>query len=443
MYTIPTLIIGAGVAGASLACSLAGRENGRGVVVVDPDVFGKLSSSELNPGGIRASFAKPLLVKLALQSIDYYQQVAQKVDFRRCGYLWLHATENPGRTRKFLPVMREFDIPLQELSTQDVASRYPYLSNLTDVSGATLTPTDGRLSPHKLRLHYLNHAQAGGVELMDGWVVTKIDGDRSPFDVTLTKVTGRAVRKALVDGTTPGTPQTSVASQTLGAAQGSVTSQASVSAQTSGTAQTSSVNQTLTVRVTTLMNCAGPWAGRVAGSGGVTLPIRVSSRQGFLLHQPSLPIESMPLIVDDAQQLGFRPFERDRRPCMFVSWSDPDAPRKFDFTFKGAPYYMEHVRPHVERRMPGLVGAELVGGWASHYDLSPDRLPIVGPVPGRAGMFNYNGLSIHGVILSRALGEAMAVQLVHNRWPVGLDLNELTAGRFDKPRVSDASSDRA
>ena len=40
-----------------MACSLAEREAGQGVAIVDVDVFGKYSSSELNGGGVRCTFA--------------------------------------------------------------------------------------------------------------------------------------------------------------------------------------------------------------------------------------------------------------------------------------------------------------------------------------------------------------------------------------------------
>jgi glycine/D-amino acid oxidase-like deaminating enzyme len=65
-----------------------------------------------------------------------------------------------------------------------------------------------------------------------------------------------------------------------------------------------------------------------------------------------------------------------------------------------------------------------------HYELSPDKGAIVGEVPGRRGIFNYNGLSAHGVMQSRGLGEAMAELLVREKWPSDLNLDELSEQRF-------------
>ena len=55
MEAAGTLIVGAGLAGSAVAMHLAemGHE---GVVVLDPDLAGVRSSSELNAGGVRATW---------------------------------------------------------------------------------------------------------------------------------------------------------------------------------------------------------------------------------------------------------------------------------------------------------------------------------------------------------------------------------------------------
>ena len=77
-----------------------------------------------------------------------------------------------------------------------------------------------------------------------------------------------------------------------------------------------------------------------------------------------------------------------------------------------------------------MAEATLVGGWTGHYELSPDKTAIVGPVPDRPRIFNYNGLSAHGVMQSRALGDALAELLARGKWPSDLNLDELSEARF-------------
>ena len=71
-------IIGAGVIGSALAMALAER-GAKGVVVYDADLEGTLSSSELNAGGVRATFHQPANVLCSKLSIDYFAKHAEEI----------------------------------------------------------------------------------------------------------------------------------------------------------------------------------------------------------------------------------------------------------------------------------------------------------------------------------------------------------------------------
>jgi sarcosine oxidase subunit beta len=285
-------------------------------------------------------------------------------------------------------------LPVEELSRDELKARMPLLGDVSDLAGATLTPFDGRLSPHRLRTHYLDHAQAGGVELLDRWQVVGIEGERAPYRVTLRRVTPRGVKKALTDpNPTP-------------------------------------LGETLTIDVQRIVNAAGPWAPRVAKLYGRELPITPVPRQVFLLAHPGVDLEPLPFFLDYPQDIYFRHYERDRKPCTLVSWSDPNEQPGTRFTHGGAEYYEANVRPLIVRRIPAMADAGLVGGWTGHYELSPDKTAIVGPVPDRPGIYNYNGLSAHGVMQSRALGDALAGLLSTDLWPADMNLDELSEARF-------------
>src|SRR3954453_11412922 len=116
MHKIKTLIIGGGTTGTALACSLAERGAAANAAIVDVDLFGKYSSSELNGGGIRCTFAEPLNIKLSLQSLKYYQQPAKKLAFRQRGYLWMYDEPLWEQARHFLPLVRSFGLAVEELT---------------------------------------------------------------------------------------------------------------------------------------------------------------------------------------------------------------------------------------------------------------------------------------------------------------------------------------
>ena len=391
METCSTLIVGGGIAGSALAGSLAERGHGRGVAVVDPHLYGRLMSSELNGGGIRCTFAEEVNLRVSLVGTAYYQANAERFDYRRRGYLWLYTEQLWEQGRSFLPMVRAAGLPVEELTPRAASARFPtVLADLSDVAGVTWTPADGRLSPHLLRMHYLDTAKGGGVDLLDGWQVVAIDGS-GPFRVTLRRVTPDTAQAALTTG--------------IAAAE-------------------------RTVSAERIVNAAGPWASRVADLYGVALPVRPVPRQVFLLRSSTVDLEPDPFVLDHAQDLYYRWVRRDGADYTLVSWSDPAEVPRVDYAYAGEAYYREHVEPLLLRRVPALAGAELGPGWAGHYELSPDKSAIVGPVSGRPGVFNLNGLSAHGVMQSRGLGEAMAELLTTGHWPADLTLDELTDARF-------------
>jgi len=310
-----------------------------------------------------------------------------------------------AESKSFLPLVRSFGLPVEEMTPAQVREKFPLLSDVSDLAGATFTPFDGRLSPHRLRMHYLDHAQRGGVQLLDRWEVVAIEGTKAPFVVRMKRVPPRQIKKILT--------------------------------KENGEKAKAADRDELVVSADRIVNAAGPWAPRVARLYGRELPVTPLPRQVYLLKHAEVNLEPLPFFLDYPQDIYFRFYERDRDCCTLVSWSDPDETAGIDYTNQGAAYYEQHVKPRLTKRIAQMADAQLVGGWAGHYELSPDKGAIVGEVPDRAGIFNYCGLSAHGVMQSRALGEAMAALLVGGAWPAEMNLDELSERRFGNKLLSE------
>jgi len=162
----------------------------------------------------------------------------------------------------------------------------------------------------------------------------------------------------------------------------------------------------------TIVNAAGPWAGRIAD-----VPVRPLCRQvlptmGTGRLDPDGP---MKIWMEDA--FHFR--VRDGR--VLLLW--PGGPQREEATVD--PVWLDRVESIARERVPELTGVAVdrAGAWAGLYEMSPDDHAIVG----RVGKWVYaNGSSGHGVMHAPAIGQIVAEIILDgvNRWP------ELRPSRF-------------
>ena len=136
------LIIGAGLVGSSTAMHLANL-GAKSIAVIEADLAGRLSSSELNAGGARATWDQPINVQLAQESIKYLTEHKEKVGFRQCGYLWMHDEKQwNGAKNRVTALKKQHNIDVDILSIANLQKRVPFIDKVDDLSGATFSPLD-------------------------------------------------------------------------------------------------------------------------------------------------------------------------------------------------------------------------------------------------------------------------------------------------------------
>ncbi len=87
-------------------------------------------------------------------------------------------------------------------------------------------------------------------------------------------------------------------------------------------------------------------------------------------------------------------------------WRDADLEREFTASEEVTNVIQGRIEAFLER-MLGAV-PEITHRWAGLIGLTPDRLPLVGPLPGRDGVWVALGYSGHGNVLALACGELVA-----------------------------------
>ncbi len=154
---------------------MALAERGLHPLVVDLDLSGRLSSSEKNAGGVRATWWQPVNIRLCRESIRYYEGIAQEIGFRQHGYLWLYDDRTWPLALEHLTLQRELGHPIETLTPAQLNRRVPEIDRLDGVAGATFSPRDGLINANLLKEHYRKRSRELGAQYLDRAFVVAIE----------------------------------------------------------------------------------------------------------------------------------------------------------------------------------------------------------------------------------------------------------------------------
>ena len=366
MRTIPAeadvVVIGAGVAGASIGYQLA-RHSDRRVVVVDarPPVGG---ISGRTFGQIRQHYSNDLMVRMALRGFHCIRNWASEVGYGDPGYVrlgyMLIVTENQiDGLRRNVELGRGLGVDTRFVGPDEIATIEP-LVNAENLAGGAYEPDGGYIDVTKMVLSWLGAATECGADVL----------------------TPLAVREVLVAD---------------GAVSGVATDRGEI-------------------RAPVVVAATGAWAPDLLEPLGVHVPMERRRLDMATLEQEPGARALQTCITDGNSNLVIRP-DMGRR-IVAVAYP-PEMPPVDDPLADAPPAALHDHAARLERalaeRLPALRLAGIVASTSGAYDITPDYHPILGwasEIADVTGLYLAVGLSGHGLKLSPCIGEIVASQVL-------------------------------
>jgi len=370
--TADVVVVGAGVVGASAAYHLAAAGAGR-VLVLERADHVAAGSTGACAGGFRYQFSSAINVCLSQASVPmitgFTEEHGLPLDIAQDGYLFLVRDE--ALWRDFLSANElhaSLGVEAEILTPEEAAALAPGIA-IEGLVGATYGPRDGIADPSGLTQGYANLARRAGAQIELGVAVLSVRTDG-----------GRVLG---VD-------------TSVGAVDAGV-----------------------------VVNAAGPWAGVLAATAGVDLPLEPIPRHVLVTGPfPGAP-ERRTLVIDAVTSFYFH---REGAGVLMGMGGASERP-SFETTTDES-FIADELLPTALGIFPPLEEASVEHSWVGLYEMTPDRHPIIGEAPGVRGFYLANGFSGHGFQHAPVVGKLLA-ELIVGGAATTVDISTLGLERFE------------
>jgi glycine/D-amino acid oxidase-like deaminating enzyme len=371
---VDVAIVGGAAVGSAVASFLALLDPKLSIALIEQDPTFRYASSSLSAAAIRQQFSTPENIRLSRFGLEYLRAMpeAQGEDpsLVTGGYLILAPDGTEEIARDLNRIQLAEGAPVILLDRNALAARFSWLSLAGIALGSLGTADEGWFDANALLRALRKDARDRGVRLVTGKVAM------------IELAAGRVASVGLEDGST--------------------------------------------IRCGTLVNAAGPGAGRLAAMAGRALPVEPRKRSVFVVDCPGGPAP-MPLVADPsgfwlrpegARYLtGLSPAAGHDGPC------DPA-----DFEPDHA-IFEDALWPALAARVPAFETLRVVSAWAGHYDYNVlDQNAVIGRDPQIDNFIYANGFSGHGLQQAPGVGRAVAELIVHVEYRA-IDLTRFGYGR--------------
>jgi sarcosine oxidase subunit beta len=181
-----------------------------------------------------------------------------------------------------------------------------------------------------------------------------------------------------------------------------------------------------TIPCDSVVNAAGPWCNDLNRPLGFEVPVSLWQRQIFVTSpHPDIPPDR-PIYVDLTGRFYFR---QELDGSFLLGLVEDVAAKDLANPETDWDFEARAVEAAIHR-VPKLAETRITNGWSGVVTFTPDQVPVVGPAPRVKGLFLANGMSGYGVMISPAVGQALAELIVSGR-ARSLDLAALSLERFE------------
>jgi sarcosine oxidase subunit beta len=373
--TADVVIVGGGVVGASAAYHLAAAGAGSVLLLERADALGTGSTGAC-AGGFRHQFSSRVNILLSQASVPmilgFTEEHGLPLDIHQEGYLFM--VRNADLWSDYLAsveLQRTMGVEVEVLTPEEARGLVPGIS-VDGMLGATFGPRDGIADPSGMTQGYATSARRVGASIQTGVEVKKVEASEG-------RVTGVQTSSGLISAPV-------------------------------------------------VVNAAGPWAGQLAASVGVDVPIEPIPRQVVVTG----PFDGRPerrTLVIDADSTFY--FHREG-PGVLMGMGGREEHASFD-TRVDEGFIADELLLAAVELFPPLAAADVRHTWCGLYEMTPDRHPIIGEAPAVRGFFLANGFSGHGFQHAPIVGKLLAEMIVQGE-ATTVDVSALCLERFAEGR---------
>ncbi len=359
------IVLGAGIAGCALAFHLAARSVGP-VVVFDPQTPGAGATGRA-AGIVTEQLWDRWDVEVTRASKAEYAALAARWDptaYTVNGFVrWTRRAEVAEALARAVERLEGWGVRSRMLSPDELAQQFP-AGRFEGVVAAAGCPDDAVVTPSTIAQIYAEGARAAGV---DFWLGQPLRRFASAGDGWLLECGTRTVRSSRA------------------------------------------------------VVAAGAWSKRLLASVRHPLPLAPYRTQAAILR-PTPPAGAG---LSSAHDLDTDVYVRPEQNGRVLAGDGTELVEVDPDTFRagGDDAFVAHVAETFADRFPAWADAELVRAWAGVCTSTPDRHPLVGPVPGASGLYVLTGFNGFGVM--RAGGAASRLAAVLGSGDAEADLQRI------------------